>query len=115
MGNSAAAAGSKRSSLRFSIREQSVSYKTAYEDGEAFLVNISTGGCVVCNPTVPVVVGEKLLFSFNILPPGEPLELRAICVRLDRDGFAVRFLGVEISDANRFIKLLAARGRAEKG
>jgi hypothetical protein len=114
MGKSAAAAGSKRNSLRFSINEQLVSYKTAYEDGEALLANISTGGCAVYKVTVPVAEGEKLLFSFDILGSEEPLELRAICVRLEDDGFAVQFLGVDSFEANRIIKLLATCARSEK-
>jgi len=114
MGESKVVAGSKRSSLRFSMNEQRISYKTAYEDGEALLANISTGGCAVFSATVPVAEGDKLLFSFDILTPGEPFELRAICVRLEDDGFAVQFLGVDISEANRIIKLLATRARSEK-
>ena len=116
MGVSVAAAGSKRNSLRFNIKEeQLVWYKTAYEDGEAFLVNISTGGCSVGKPSVVVTVAEKILFSFDIHTLDEPLEIRAICVRLDVDGFAVRFLGLDDAAANRIIKLLASQARSEKG
>jgi len=115
MDDSAAAAGSKRNSLRFSIKEQPVRYKTAYEDGEAFLVNISTGGCGVRKASVPVALDEKILFSFDIHSLDEPLEVRAICVRLEGDSFAVQFLGIDDVEANRIIKLLAGQARSEKG
>jgi len=114
MGKSTSATGSKRSSLRFRMKEQSVSYKTAYEDGQALLANISTGGCAVSSPTVPVEVGEKLLLSFDIPGLEKSLEMRAVCVRLVRDGFAVRFLGIDTAESNRIIKLLAGLVRSEK-
>lgn len=114
MGDSAVA-GSKRNSLRFSIQVLPVRYKTAYEDGEAILFNISTGGCAVRKASVPVALTEKILFSFDIHSLDEPLEVRAICVRLEDDGFAVQFLGVDDVEANRIVKLLAAQTRSEKG
>lgn len=115
MDNSATAAGSKRNSLRFSIKAQPVRYKTAYEDGEAVLVNISTGGCVVRKASVPVALTEKILFSFDIHGLDEPLEIRAICVRLEGDSFAVQFLGIDDVEANRLTKILAGQARSEKG
>ncbi|OEU51090.1 MAG: hypothetical protein BA866_03000 [Desulfobulbaceae bacterium S5133MH15] len=114
MDDSAAAPGSKRNSLRFNIKAQPVRYKTAYEDGEAFLVNISTGGCAVRKASVPVALTEKILFSFDIHSLDEPLEIRAICARLEDDGFAVQFLGIDDVEANRIIKLLAGQARSEK-
>lgn len=113
MGDSAA--GSKRNSLRFSIQVQPVRYKTAYEDGEAILFNISTGGCVVRKATLPVAPAERILLRFDLHGIDEPLEIRAICVRLESDGFAVQFLGVDDAEANRIVKLLAAQARSEKG
>lgn len=113
MGDSAA--GSKRNSLRFSIQVQPVRYKTAYEDGEAILFNISTGGCVVRKATIPVAPAERILLSFDLHGIDEPLEIRAICVRLEDDGFAVQFLGVDDAEANRIVKLLVAQARSEKG
>ncbi len=113
MGESAAKAGSKRSSLRFHFKEKLlVSYKTAYKDGEAFLVDISTSGCFVHGASVPVEVGEKILISVSIRNLDEPLEIQAVCARLDGDGFAVRFLGIDVAEENRLVKLLAAQARA---
>ncbi len=114
MDESSVSAGSKRGSLRFHFKEELlVSYKTAYQDGEALLVNISTGGCVVQKASVPVEVGEKILFSFAIYDLGAPLELQATCVRLDGDGFAVKFLGMDGGGESRVVKLLAAQARAK--
>lgn len=116
MSDSSAAAGSKRGALRFRFKEEfQVSYKTAYKDGEALLVDVSTGGCAVRKPSEPVSVDEKILLSFIIQNLDEPLEIQSTCVRLDSDGFAVRFLGVDREEENRIVKLLAAECRANKG
>ena len=114
MSESSVATGSKRSSLRFSFKEEIlVSYKTAYENGEAFLVNISTGGFSVQKVSVPVAVDEKILFSFDIHNLDEPLEIQAKCVRLNIDGFAAQFLGIDSRQESRIVKLLAAQARAK--
>lgn len=114
MGQSAAKAGSKRSSLRFHFKEKlPVSYKTAYKDGKALLIDISTSGCFVQDASVPVDIGEKILVSFSIRNLDEPLEIQAVCARLDGDGFAVRYLGIDVEEQNRLVKLLAAQARAK--
>ena len=106
-------ARSKRLSLRFSIKGQTVSYKTAYDDGEALLVNISTGGCVVQKASVPVEVAEKILFSFDNRNLDQPLEMRASCVRQEGDSFAAKFLGVDDAEEKRLVKIFALMARAE--
>lgn len=114
MDESSVTAGSKRGSLRFNFKEELlVGYKTAYQDGEALLMNISTGGCVVQKASVPVAVDEKILFSFAIHSLDTPLELQATCVRHDGDGFAAKFLGVDGGDESRIVKLLATQARAK--
>ena len=114
MGESSVTTGSKRNSLRFHFKEElQVSYKTAYKDGEALLVNISTGGCVVKKASIPVEVDEKILFCFAIQSLPKPLEIQAVCVRLDGDSFAAKFVGVDGGNESRVVKLLAAQARAE--
>ncbi len=114
MGESSVATGSKRESLRFRFKKEFlVSYKTAYKDGEASLVNVSTGGCAVQKPSISVAVGEKILFRFDIQSLDQPLEIQAACVRLDDDGFAVKFLGIDGADENRIAKVLAAQARVK--
>jgi len=112
MVDSSVKSGTKRLSLRFKINEQPVKYKTAYEDGEAFLLNISTGGCAVRKARVAVEVGENILFSFDVNNLDEPLELKAVCTRLEDDGFAVRFLGVESQEETRIVKIFAELARS---
>lgn len=104
--------GSKRFSLRFTIKKQTVSYKTSYDDGEAELINISTGGCVVQKASVPVTVAEKILMTFNSNNLDKPLEMQAACVRQEGDTFAVQFLGVDDAEENRLVKLFALMARA---
>lgn len=116
MGDSSVTTGSKRNSLRFHFKEELlVSYKTAYQDGESFLINISTGGCVVRKATVSVAVDEKILLSFAIQNLETPLEIQAVCIRLDGDGFAAKFLGIDGGNESRVVKLLAAQARAKSG
>ena len=50
--------------------------------------------------------------SFSIQNLDEPLEIQAVCARLDGDGFAVRFIGIDVDEQNRLVKLLAAQARA---
>ena len=114
MSDSSAVTGSRRDALRFRFKEEFwVSYKTAYKDGDALLEDISTGGCAVRKASVPIAVDEKILFSFVVNNLDEPLEIRGVCIRLDGDGFAVKFLGLDGRAENRIVKLLAAQARTK--
>ncbi|BHH85384.1 PilZ domain-containing protein [Desulforhopalus sp. 52FAK] len=89
---------SKRSALRFPCSNILLSYKTAYDEGEARLVNISIDGCAFEQPSLALPLQEKVLISFTL--PGEDyaFEARGIVVREDVECTAIRFTLVEKED-----------------
>jgi hypothetical protein len=88
---------SKRAAFRFPCHHHGVRFKTAYEDGEAKLLNISTDGCALQSPSVPLSVDEKILIT--IVPEGQEgsFEARSRVVRVEEDVLGVQFTLLEIS------------------
>jgi len=90
---------SKRCAFRFISDNQSVSYKTAYDAGEALLVNISTGGCAIKQLSLPLEMDEKVLLSFPLPGIESSVEAQGVVVRVGDDGhIAIRFTCVEPED-----------------
>jgi hypothetical protein len=86
---------SKRQALRFSCRKEPITYRTAYEDGEALLKNISTDGCALEWATNPPELGEKILLRIELEEEGQTVEIRARVVRVEGSDFAVQYLLIE--------------------
>lgn len=93
---------SKRQAFRFCCGREPVSYRTAYEDGEALLKNISTDGCALEWSTNPPEIGEKILLRLELDEP-EVIEIQAQVIRVEENDFAVKFLIIEPS-AKRAIR-----------
>lgn len=89
---------SKRSSLRFPCSNMLLSYKTAYDEGEARLVNISIDGCAFEQPSLALPLHERVLVSFTLPEEDYVFEARGIVVREDIECTAVRFTLVEHED-----------------
>ena len=89
---------SKRSALRFPCGHQLVSYKTAYDDRQALLVNVSTEGCAFEQASLALSMQEKILLSIEL--PGEDAVFQAqgIVVRVSGSSAAIYFTLVEIED-----------------
>lgn len=105
---------SKRDVLRFSGYRKSLSYKTDYEDGEAQLVNISTGGCAISDATIELTVDEKLLISFALENPEKLVEIQAVVVWADTDVFGLKFQHMEGSLKHRILRFFAQENRRQK-
>jgi|GEM_PF-2197483 len=103
MGKSEKSKKSKRQSFRFSCDNHLVSYKTAYEDGEASLDNISTTGCALRNLTVPLSLEEKVLVCIDLGEEGEKIEATGRVVRQDENITALHFSLIE-ADTVKFIQ-----------
>lgn len=86
---------SKRSAFRFRCSKEPVTYRTAYDDGEALLKNISTEGCALEWATNPPEIDEKILLSIDLLEEDSVIEIQARVVRVEDKDFAVRFLLIE--------------------
>ncbi len=57
---------SKRCALRYCCSDYTVNYKTAYAQGVARLINISSNGCAFESATVPLSMQEKIFISLEL-------------------------------------------------
>ena len=89
---------SKRSALRFPCDHQLMSYKSAYDTGEAQLINISTAGCVFFELTLPLTVEQKILVSIDFPDENYTFQAQGVVVRVENDCTAVSFTLVEADD-----------------
>ncbi len=89
---------SKRSALRFPCDHQLVSYKTAYDTGEAQLINISTAGCVFSELTMPLSLQERILVSIAFPDEDYTFQAQGLVVRIENDCTAISFTLVESED-----------------
>ena len=85
---------SQRSAFRFRCSREPVTYRTAYEDGEALLKNISTDGCALEWATNPPELEEKILICIELENERE-VEIQGRVVRVEDADFAVEFLLAE--------------------
>lgn len=102
---------SKRYALRFPCGHHVVSFKTAYDAGEALLLNVSIEGCAFVESSLPLSLQEKILVSIAL--PGEEqiFQAQGVVVRVESGGCtAIRFTLVEPEDQamvrNAFSKLM---------
>jgi len=89
---------SKRSAMRFPCSNQLVSYKTAYEEGQARLVNISNEGCAFEQPNLDLSTRERVLISIALPEEDNVFQARGEVVRVSDECTAVRFTLVEVED-----------------
>lgn len=94
---------SKRNALRVRCEGHSIRYKTAYDEGEGALINISSGGCVFESATLPVSVQEKVFISIELGGKDSIVEAKAVVVRAEEDQCAVQFTLIE-APAQRLIR-----------
>ena len=106
---------SRRKIFRFGNFQVPVTFKTAYNDGTAQLVNISTGGCSLKNVSPELELGETVLLSIDIDNQEAPIEARGAVLRFDGKKVAIQFN--LISDGSRnlirthFAELLRKQNR----
>ena len=94
---------SKRNALRMRCDGHPIRYKTAYDEGEGALINISSGGCVFESATLPVSVQEKVFISIELEEKESIVEAKAVVVRAEEDQCAVKFILIE-TPAQRLIR-----------
>lgn len=102
---------SRRGALRFRCRKEPVAYKTAYEEGEGLLTNISTDGCAVEWATVTPEMHDKILLSIELENGDSPIEAQARVVRVEENDFAVQFTLVEPETQSMIRKYFAGKLR----
>jgi c-di-GMP-binding flagellar brake protein YcgR len=101
---------SKRKSLRFNCQRRTVNLRTAFEEGSAVLLNISTSGCAMTESTLTPELEENVFISFDL--PGENglVEMRAKVLRIEPQ-LAVQFNRIEPETESLILKFFAAESR----
>lgn len=102
---------SKRRALRFPCGHQPVNYKTAYDTGEAVLLNVSTLGCVFEQPSLPLSMHEKILVSIALLGEDSVIQAQGVVVRAEKGVTAIRFTLFESEDQKQVIKYFSTMMR----
>ena len=104
---------SKRNALRYKCENETILIRTAYEDGEASLVNISTTGCAIQSPSATVSLDEKVLFTFSI-EKEETIQIQAKVIRIDNEEIGAEFTLIEPEAAELLRKHYALMQRERK-
>lgn len=104
--------GTKRLNLRFAGNSHLLRYKTEFEEGEAVIVNVSTGGCALGKTTVHLSPKEKILIILQLEEELDPLEISARVIRVEKDYTAVRFLLNSDNSKLRLVKYFARKQRS---
>ncbi len=94
---------SKRQAFRFRCSREPVAYRTAYEEGEALLKNISTEGCALEWSTNPPELGERILLRLEF-DGQEVIEIQGRVARVEGNDFGVKFLIIEPAAKSRIRK-----------
>lgn len=90
--------------MRFPCGNQPVRYKTAYEDGEAVLLNISSAGCAFNQPSLQLSMQEKILVSIPLPEEDSAIQAQGVVVRTENGFTAIRFTLLEPEDQERVVK-----------
>lgn len=102
---------SKRVAYRFRCNKEPVSYRTAYDEGEGLLTNISTDGCAVEWATNPPELDERILLSIELENENNTVEVQARVVRSEESDFAVQFTLIEPDSKTLIRKYFAGKLR----
>ncbi len=104
---------SKRSAYRYKCSGEAVRYKTAFSEGGAELVNISTDGCALQEATCPVSIKEKILIIIT-LADDTVLEIQGKVMRNAENGFGIRFTIIEEETKLRLRNYFAEQQRQNR-
>ncbi len=87
-------------------------YKTEFEDGQAFIENVSTGGCAMSGLDVKLSFEEKILILLNLNE--EILEIGAKVIRVEDRTVAVQFTDITEDYGSKIVKYFAKKQREKK-
>lgn len=107
---------SRRQALRFTCKKRKVSIRTAYEEGQAVLINISTKGCAMVESSLQHEIGEIVLISFNVQEgrgENKLIEVQAEILRIQPQ-LAVQFTRIEQETESLILKYFIAENRESK-
>ena len=103
---------SKRQALRFTATGHPVRYKTEFEDGEAVIENVSTGGCAMSGLDVALSSEQKILLLLTVNE--DTLEIGAKVIRVEDLTIAVQFTDITEDYSSKIVKYFAKKQREIK-
>ncbi|WP_163336956.1 PilZ domain-containing protein [Desulfopila sp. IMCC35008] len=105
---------SKRGALRFDGLKRPVRYKTEFEDGQAYIVNISTSGCALEQATVEFTERERILLTITFDSPDDTIEIQAKVVRAGQETTGLKFQRVSEVNKQRILHFFASLAREQR-
>ncbi|MBV5319181.1 MAG: PilZ domain-containing protein [Desulfobulbaceae bacterium] len=100
----------RRNGLRFSINSHEVEYTFDQEQGKGYLFDISTSGCAVQEPTIPVPIDTEITLTLPFNQDSETVSsftFTAKTIRTEENLFAVQFIDFDDDQKAQFYKCLA--------
>jgi len=82
---------SRRKEFRYGDFNVPVRFRTAYEEGSALLVNISTGGCSLRDVYPVMNPMEVFLLTIDTDDLENPIEAKAVVLRIKGETLAAQF------------------------
>lgn len=82
---------SRRKEFRYGDFNIPVKFRTAYEEGSALLVNISTGGCALRNVCPVMKPKEVFLLTIDTDDLSNSIEAKAVVLRIKGEILAAHF------------------------
>lgn len=99
---------SRRKEFRYGNFHLNVRFKTAYDEGTATLVNISTGGCALKNLSPLMIANDNFLLIIDPDDIDRPIQAKAVVLRVEGNTVAAQFtlISTDAQNAlrNYFIK-----------
>ena len=92
---------SKRKGFRYGNFEIPITFKTAYSDGKALLVNISTGGCCLKKVSPPLEPDDMFLLAVTLTDSTAVIEARGVVMRVEGEHTAARFVIISAGSRNQ--------------
>jgi hypothetical protein len=106
----------KPNGLRFQINQRQVEYSIDLEEGTGHLVDISTSGCAVQEPTIPLSTDAEISITIPLYQEQDKLSsftLNAKVVWVRGDRFAVQFHDLDDERKTILYKCLVNEGRID--
>jgi PilZ domain len=88
----------RRNGMRFQLHGLLVSYQTDQESGKGVLINISTSGCAIESPTLPLPIDTEITIILTFKGHARlssSFNIKAKIVRTDEEMFAAQFLDLD--------------------
>ena len=88
----------RRNGVRFQLLGQMIEYKIKKESVKGLLVDISTGGCAIESPSIPLSIDTEILLALAFDKHDtltSNFTINAKVVRINNDTFSVRFLDLD--------------------